>query len=108
MLHYVMDFLIMFIMLYILLHYTHYFVHNMLIMCVFSNVLYYFIIFVCDILALTQHKIPLYATSSVIFNSNLTEKCVMLSRQNSITGLQEINKLKSSVQDIHVPLEVFE
>jgi len=28
--------------------------------------------------------------------------------QNTVTGLQEIDKLKSSVQDIHVPLEVFE
>ncbi|XP_008182011.1 mediator of RNA polymerase II transcription subunit 10 isoform X2 [Acyrthosiphon pisum] len=28
--------------------------------------------------------------------------------QNAVTGLQEINKLKSNVQDIHVPLEVFE
>lgn len=32
----------------------------------------------------------------------------MLHRQNAVTGLQEINKLKSNVQDIHVPLEVFE
>ncbi|KAE9533789.1 hypothetical protein AGLY_008868 [Aphis glycines] len=28
--------------------------------------------------------------------------------QNAVSGLQEINKLKSNVQDIHVPLEVFE
>ncbi|XP_050427300.1 mediator of RNA polymerase II transcription subunit 10 [Adelges cooleyi] len=28
--------------------------------------------------------------------------------QNAVQGLQEINKLKSAVQDIHVPLEVFE
>ncbi|VVC35956.1 Ribonuclease H-like domain,Mediator complex, subunit Med10 [Cinara cedri] len=28
--------------------------------------------------------------------------------QNAITGLQEMNKLKSNIQDIHVPLEVFE
>jgi hypothetical protein len=32
----------------------------------------------------------------------------MKSRQNAVTGLQEINKLKSNIQDIHVPLEVFE
>ncbi|XP_050530480.1 mediator of RNA polymerase II transcription subunit 10 isoform X2 [Daktulosphaira vitifoliae] len=28
--------------------------------------------------------------------------------QNAVQGLQEINKLKSAVQDIHVPLEVFD
>lgn len=32
----------------------------------------------------------------------------VICRQNAVTGLQEINKLKSNVQDIHVPLEVFE
>jgi len=31
-----------------------------------------------------------------------------LRSQNAVSGLQEINKLKSNVQDIHVPLEVFE
>lgn len=33
---------------------------------------------------------------------------IIIYRQNAVTGLQEINKLKSNVQDIHVPLEVFE
>lgn len=29
-------------------------------------------------------------------------------RQGLVNGLQEIDKLKSQVQDVHVPLEVFE
>lgn len=29
-------------------------------------------------------------------------------RQSLVTGLQEVDKLKSQVQDIHVPTEVFE
>lgn len=29
-------------------------------------------------------------------------------RQGLVTGLQEVDKLKSQVQDVHVPLEVFE
>lgn len=29
-------------------------------------------------------------------------------RQSLVHGLQEVDKLKSQVQDVHVPLEVFE
>lgn len=32
----------------------------------------------------------------------------LISSQTMITGLQEIDKLKAQVQDIHVPLEVFD
>jgi hypothetical protein len=37
-------------------------------------------------------------------NKNLSYKY----RQGLVTGLQEIDKLKTQVQDVHVPLEVFE
>lgn len=34
--------------------------------------------------------------------------CNIIYRQGIVTGLQEIDKLKSQVKDVHVPLEVFE
>lgn len=33
---------------------------------------------------------------------------IFVCSQGLVNGLQEIDKLKSQVQDVHVPLEVFE